>query len=59
MLHWRWLILVSPVTGYVSISAFASLVSITIDIGNSVAELNICSITARIKNYKSIIKKEI
>ena len=52
------LILVSTVTGCVSISAFASLVGIPIGITSSAIGLKICAITAGIKKYKSIIKKK-
>ena len=48
----------SKVTGCVSISAFASLVDIPIGITSSPIGLKICVITARIKMYKSIIKKK-
>ena len=41
----------------VSISAFASLVSIPIGITSSAIGLKMCAITAAIKKYKSIIKK--
>ena len=51
------IILVSTVTGYVSISAFASLVGIAIGITTSVTGLKIFAIAAGIKKYKSIIKK--
>ena len=51
------LILVSTVTGCVSISAFASLVCIPVGITSSAVELKICAVTAGIKKYKSIIKK--
>ena len=43
------LILVSTVTGCVSISAFASLVGIPVGIANSLVGLKICVITAGIK----------
>ena len=46
------------ITGYVSISAFASLVGIPIGIASSTIRLNICLITAGIKTYNSIIKKK-
>ena len=46
------LILVSTVTGYVSISVFASLVCIPVGITSSAVGKNICTITARIKKYK-------
>ena len=52
------LILISAVTGSVSISAFASLVGIPIGITTSAVGLKICVITAEIKKYKSIIKKK-
>ena len=51
------IILVSTVTGCVSISAFASLVGIAIAITTSATGLKICAIAAGIKKYKSIIKK--
>ena len=51
------LILVFTVSGCVSISAFA-LAGIHIGITSSEIELKICLITAGIKKYKSIIKKE-
>ena len=46
------LIVISTITGYVSISAFASLLGIT----SSAIGSKICVITAGIKKYKSIIK---
>ena len=52
------LILVSTVTGCVSISAFASLVAIPVDIMSSAVGIKICAIIAGIKKYKSIIKKK-
>ena len=52
------LILLSTVTGCVSISAYASLVCVPIGITSSVVGTNICAITAVIKQYKSIIKKK-
>ena len=51
------LILVFTVSGCVSISAFA-LAGIHIGIKSSEIELTICLITAGIRKYKSIIKKE-
>ena len=54
----RLLILISTVTGCVSISAIDSLVGIPLGITSSAIGLKICVITARIKNYKSIIKKK-
>ena len=50
----HFLILASTITGYISISAFASLISIPIGIKSSAIELKMCSITAGIKKYKSI-----
>ena len=52
------LILVSTVTGCVSISAFASLLCFPVGIKSSAVGIKICPIIAGIKNYKSIIKKE-
>ena len=54
----HFLILASAITGCVSISAFASLVGIPIGITISAIGLNICEITAEIKNCKSVIKKK-
>ena len=51
-------ILVFAVTVYIPISAFASLVDISKGIMSSTTGLNICTIIARIKNCKSIIKKK-
>ena len=44
------LILASTVTGCASISTFASLVGIPVDIASSAVALNICVITAGIKS---------
>ena len=49
------LILISTVTGFVSISNFASLFGTAIAIKSSAIGLKICAITA---GYKSIIKKK-
>ena len=54
----KFLILVSAVTGCVSISAFASLVCVPVCIRNSAVGINICAITVGIKKYNSIIKKK-
>ena len=51
------LILIFAVTGYVSISAFASLVGIPVGIMSSAIKLKICVIISGIK-YKLIIKKK-
>ena len=51
-------VLASTITGCVSISAFASSVGIPIGITSSAFGLNICAITAGIRNHKSIIKKK-
>ena len=48
----------STLTGCVFVSAFASLVFISIGITSSAVRLKICVITAGIKKYKSIIKKK-
>ena len=52
------LIEISTITECVSISAFASSVSIPIGITSSDIGLRICVIAAEIKKYKSIIKKK-
>ena len=52
------LILTSTITGYVSISAFASLVYARVGITGSAVGIKICAITAGNKKYKSIIKKK-
>ena len=52
------LIVISTITGCVSVSAFASLVGIPIGITSSAIGWKFCTITAGIKNYKSIIKKK-
>ena len=44
--------------GCVVISAFASLVSVPVDITSSALGLKICAVTTSIKKYKSIIKKK-
>ena len=53
----HFVILASIITGCISISAFASLLGLPIGITSSVIELKTCAITAGIKRYKSIIKK--
>ena len=50
--------LASIITGCVSISAFASLVSVLVGITSFAVRLKICAITAEIKKYKSVIKKK-
>ena len=52
------LILATMVIGCVLVSVFASSVIISIGIASSAVGLEICVITARIKNYVSIIKKK-
>ena len=44
--------------GYISISTFASLLSIPIEITSSAIELKICDIAAGIKKNNSLIKKK-
>ena len=46
------------ITGYISISAFGSLVGISVGITSSATGLKICAITAGIKKYNSVIKKK-
>ena len=52
------LFLVSATTVCVSNYVFVCLVGIPVGITSSTLRLKICSITAGIKNYKSIIKKK-
>ena len=54
----HFLILASAITGCVSISAFASLVGILIEISSSAVGSKICTVTAGITKYKSMIKKK-
>ena len=54
----HFLFLGAAITGCISISAFASLVGVSIGIASSTVGLKICPITAAIKIYKSIIKKK-
>ena len=51
-------ILISTVSGCVSISAFDSLVVIPTGIMKSAVRLKICVVTVEIKKWKSIIKKK-
>ena len=52
------LILTSTVPGFVSISAFASLVNIPVGITSSAVGLNLCVITTEIKKWKLIVKEK-
>ena len=52
------LILVSTVSGCVSVSEFASLVCAPVHITSSAVGLGVCEITVGIKKYKWIIKKK-
>ena len=45
------LILASIITGYISISAFASLLGIPVVITSSAIRLNICVVTGEIEKY--------
>ena len=54
----RSLIVISTITGCVSISAFTSLVGIPTGITSSVIGLKVCVIIAGIKKYKSINRKK-
>ena len=49
-------ILSSTITGCVSFSAFASLVRVPVGITSSAKGMQICTMVAVIKKYKSIIK---
>ena len=52
-----FLVLVSTVTRFVSISTFPSLIGIPIGVMSSAIGSEMCAVTAGIENYKSIIKK--
>ena len=51
------LILASAVNVFVSISAFSPLVCVSVSMTSSVVGIKVCAIIARIKKYKSIVKK--
>ena len=51
------LIVIPTITGCVSIPIFVSLLGISIGITSSAIGLKICAVTAGIKKYKSIIRK--
>ena len=51
-------VFVSPISGCVSISAFAPLPSAPADTASSAVEINIFAIIAGIKKDKSVIKKK-
>ena len=53
------LVVTSTITGCISISAFVSLIDIPIGITSSAVGLEICVITATIKEYKSIINEKV
>ena len=55
----HFLILASTITEYISISAFASYIGISVGITSSAIGLKICAIAAKIKKCKSIIMKKI
>ena len=52
-----FLFLASAITGCISISSFASLISSPIRVTDSIKGLKTCAIAAGIKRYKSIVKK--
>ena len=54
----HFFILISAVTRCVSISAFALLVGIPIEITSLAIGLKICAVTAESKKYEPIIKKK-
>ena len=54
----HFLILASAVTRCCLISAFASLIGISIRTKSSAIGLKICAVTVVIKKYKSIVKKK-
>ena len=54
----NFLILASTITGYISISAIASLFGIFKEITSSAIGLKTCAIAAGVKKYKSLVKKK-
>ena len=54
----RFLIRVSTITGFISISVFAFLLGIPIATTSSAIESKICAVVARTKRFKSIINKK-
>ena len=52
------LFLSSAITGCISISAFASLLCIPVEITSSAIGLKNCAIAAGIKNYNSVTKNK-
>ena len=52
----HFFILASTIIGWVSMSAFASLIGMPIGITTFVIGLKVCAITTEIKKYKSMIK---
>ena len=55
----HFLIFNSDVSGCVSISEFASIVGVSVQIGSSTVALKFCALTARIQRYKSIVNKKL
>ena len=54
----HFLILLSRITGCISISALASLLGTPIEITTTAIELRILTLSSRIKRYKSTVKKK-
>ena len=54
----NFFVFVSAVSGYVSISAFSSLVVVSVGIASSAVEIKIYAIISGIKKWESIIKKK-
>ena len=54
----NFVILTSAGSGCVSISAFGSLVCVSVGIASSLVGLKVCAITAVIKKYESLIKEK-
>ena len=48
----HFLVFVSAASGFLSVSAFASLVGVPVGFTSSVARIKTCAITAGIKKYK-------
>ena len=54
----HFLIFASTITGCISISAFVSLIGIPIGITSSTIGCKLCTKTAEMEKYKSILKKK-
>ena len=54
----HFLIFISAVSCYVSVSEFVSLVGVSVGLASSLVVVRTCAVPAGIKRYKSVIKKK-